>query len=121
MTNKYFRTATALLASFFAVSPAWSADSAEVPAEERERLAELFADAMLGRLLDAIAAVVIGGASLFGGSGNDLIDGGEGADIQMGGADRDVFIAAVRALGSNSRSWTAFLKREAELRDLLHD
>jgi thiol:disulfide interchange protein DsbC len=42
MTNKYFRTATALLASFFAVSPAWSAESAEVPAEERERLAGLF-------------------------------------------------------------------------------
>ena len=42
MTNKYFKTATALLASFFAVAPAWSADSAEVPAEERERLAELF-------------------------------------------------------------------------------
>ena len=42
MTNKYFKTATALLASLFAASPAWSADSAEVPAEERERLAEMF-------------------------------------------------------------------------------
>ncbi len=42
MTNKYFKTATALLASMFAASPAWSADSAEVPAEERERLAEMF-------------------------------------------------------------------------------
>ncbi len=42
MTNKYFRTATALLASLFAVSPAWSADSAGVPAVDRERLAGLF-------------------------------------------------------------------------------
>lgn len=31
-----------MLATFFTVSTAWSADSAEVPAEERERLAEMF-------------------------------------------------------------------------------
>jgi thiol:disulfide interchange protein DsbC len=42
MTNTYFKTCAALLAWFFAVSPAWSGDSAEVPAEERERVAELF-------------------------------------------------------------------------------
>jgi thiol:disulfide interchange protein DsbC len=42
MSNKYLKTGVALLASFFTVSPAWSADSAEVPAEERERLAEMF-------------------------------------------------------------------------------
>ena len=42
MTNRYFRTGAALLATFFTVSTAWSADSAEVPAEERERLAEMF-------------------------------------------------------------------------------
>lgn len=42
MTNTYFKTGAAFLASLFAVSPAWSGDSAEVPAEERERVAELF-------------------------------------------------------------------------------
>jgi len=42
MTNTYFKTGAAFLASLFAVSPAWSGDSAEVPAEERERLAGLF-------------------------------------------------------------------------------
>jgi thiol:disulfide interchange protein DsbC len=42
MTNKFFKTGAVLLASFFVVSPAWSADSAEVPAEERERLAGMF-------------------------------------------------------------------------------
>ena len=42
MTNNYFKTGAALLASIFTISPAWSADSAEVPAEERERLAGMF-------------------------------------------------------------------------------
>jgi thiol:disulfide interchange protein DsbC len=42
MTNTYFKTDAVLLASFFAVSPVWSADSAEVPAEERERVADMF-------------------------------------------------------------------------------
>jgi thiol:disulfide interchange protein DsbC len=42
MTNTYFKRCAALLAWLFAVSPAWSGDSAEVPAEERERVAELF-------------------------------------------------------------------------------
>jgi thiol:disulfide interchange protein DsbC len=42
MTSKFFKTGAVLLASFFVVSPAWSADSAEVPAEERERLAGMF-------------------------------------------------------------------------------
>jgi thiol:disulfide interchange protein DsbC len=42
MTNKFFKAGAVLLASFFVVSPAWSADSAEVPAEERERLAGMF-------------------------------------------------------------------------------
>jgi len=42
MTNKYFSIAGVLLASFFAVATAWSADTAEVPAEERERLAGMF-------------------------------------------------------------------------------
>ena len=39
MTNTYLKLSAALLAYLFAV---WSADSAEVPAEERERLAGLF-------------------------------------------------------------------------------
>lgn len=34
---------------------------------------------------------------------------------------RDVFRAAVRSLGSNSRTWTSFLRREPELADLLED
>jgi thiol:disulfide interchange protein DsbC len=42
MTNNYFRVSAALLVSAFTASPAWSADSAEVPAEERERVAEMF-------------------------------------------------------------------------------
>ncbi len=42
MTNTYLRIGAALLASVFAVSSSWSADSAEVPAEERERLAGMF-------------------------------------------------------------------------------
>ena len=42
MTNTYFKKSAALLASLFAMSAAWAADSAEVPAEERERLAGLF-------------------------------------------------------------------------------
>jgi thiol:disulfide interchange protein DsbC len=42
MTNKYFKIGAALLASLFTASTAWSADSAEVPAEERERVAGLF-------------------------------------------------------------------------------
>src|SRR5688572_17149586 len=33
--------------------------------------------------------------------------------------NRDVFRAAVRALASNSRSWAVFLKREAQLTELL--
>jgi len=35
--------------------------------------------------------------------------------------NRDVFRAAVRALGSNSRPWATFLKNEDALRDLLFD
>lgn len=42
MTNQFFKICAALLVSLLAVSPAWSAGSAEVPAEERERLAGLF-------------------------------------------------------------------------------
>jgi thiol:disulfide interchange protein DsbC len=42
MTNKYFSITGALLASLFAVATAWSADTADVPAEERERLAGMF-------------------------------------------------------------------------------
>jgi thiol:disulfide interchange protein DsbC len=42
MTNTYLKISAALLAYLFALSPAWSADSDEVPAEERERLAGLF-------------------------------------------------------------------------------
>ena len=42
MTNTYFLKGVALLASFTVMSAAWSADSAGVPAEERERLAGLF-------------------------------------------------------------------------------
>jgi len=34
--------------------------------------------------------------------------------------NRDVFRAAVRALASNSRSWSAFLKNEKRLEELLH-
>ena len=42
MTNTYLKISAALLAYLFALSPAWSADSDEVPAEERGRLAGLF-------------------------------------------------------------------------------
>ncbi len=42
MTNIYFSKGVALLASLTVMSAAWSADSAGVPAEERERLAGLF-------------------------------------------------------------------------------
>jgi thiol:disulfide interchange protein DsbC len=42
MTNTYFKFTAALLASLFAVATAWSADSAEIPTEDRERLAGLF-------------------------------------------------------------------------------
>ena len=42
MTNKYFRTGAALLASLFATVTAWAADPVEVPAEDRERLAGMF-------------------------------------------------------------------------------
>ena len=42
MTNTYFLKGVALLASFTVMSAAWSADSAEVPEAERERLAGLF-------------------------------------------------------------------------------
>ena len=35
--------------------------------------------------------------------------------------NRHIFRAAVRALGSNARSWSAFLKREPHLKGLLHD
>ena len=42
MTNTYFKTSAALLATLFAMSAAWAADSAGIPAEERERLAGMF-------------------------------------------------------------------------------
>ena len=42
MTNTYLKTCAILLACLFTVSAAWSADTDEVPAEERERLAGLF-------------------------------------------------------------------------------
>jgi thiol:disulfide interchange protein DsbC len=42
MKINYFRASFVLLVSVFTTSPAWSADSEEVPAEERERLAEMF-------------------------------------------------------------------------------
>ncbi len=42
MTNTYFKICAALLGSLCAVPAAWSADSDEVPAEERERLAGMF-------------------------------------------------------------------------------
>ena len=42
MTNTYLKLSAALLAYLFAVSTAWSADAAEVPVEERERLAGMF-------------------------------------------------------------------------------
>ena len=42
MTNTYFKKGVALLASLLAMSAAWSADGVEIPAEERERIAELF-------------------------------------------------------------------------------
>lgn len=42
MTNTYFKTSAALLASLFATSAVSAADSAEIPAEERERLAGMF-------------------------------------------------------------------------------
>lgn len=42
MTNSYFRVSAALLVSVFTASPAWSGDSNEIPAEERERVAEQF-------------------------------------------------------------------------------
>ena len=42
MTNSYFRLSAALLVSVFTASPAWSGDSKEIPAEERERVAEQF-------------------------------------------------------------------------------
>lgn len=35
--------------------------------------------------------------------------------------NREVFEAAVKALGSNSRQWSAFLSKEHELRELLED
>ena len=42
MTNNYLKISAALVASLFTLSTAWSADTDEVPAEERERLAGLF-------------------------------------------------------------------------------
>ena len=42
MKINYLRASLVLLVSVFTASPAWSADSAEVPAEERERLAGMF-------------------------------------------------------------------------------
>lgn len=42
MSNTYLKLSAALLAYLFAVSAAWSADSAEVPGEARERIAGLF-------------------------------------------------------------------------------
>ena len=42
MTQSNFKKSLALLASLLALSTAWSADDGEIPAEERERLADLF-------------------------------------------------------------------------------
>ncbi len=42
MTNTNFSKGVALLAALLAMSTAWSADSGEIPAEERERLAGMF-------------------------------------------------------------------------------
>ena len=42
MKINYLRASFVLLVSVFTASPAWSSDSEEVPAEERERLAEMF-------------------------------------------------------------------------------
>lgn len=41
--------------------------------------------------------------------------------IDLDRAPRHVFRAAVRSLGSNSRPWTSFLRREPELADLFED
>lgn len=41
--------------------------------------------------------------------------------IDVDRSPRDVFRAAVRSLGSNSRPWTSFLRREPELAALLED
>lgn len=41
--------------------------------------------------------------------------------VDVDRSPRDVFRAAVRSLGSNSRPWTSFLRREPELAALLED